>query len=93
MEKVLYRIKVKKYMTEKASYNFDFMEKYNNNEPMPLRIMFGEITKETKGMVFKKKLVIFAFIPKNYCSLCITNIFILLNIRKEWCEIIDSKTT
>lgn len=52
MKKQLYKIKVKKYMTRKSTPYFDFMKKYNNDEPMPLRIMFGEITKETKGMVF-----------------------------------------
>ena len=46
-----YRIKVKKYMTEKASPQFDFMAKWNNNEPMPLRMMTGTIDKETRGMV------------------------------------------
>lgn len=46
-----YRIKVKKYMTEKASPQFDFMAKWNNNEPMPLRMMTGTVDKETRGMV------------------------------------------
>lgn len=45
------RITVKKYMTEKASVGFDFMEKWNNNEPMPLRTMTGKVLQETKGMV------------------------------------------
>ena len=49
--KTEYRIKVRKYMTEKASPQFDFMAKWNNNEPMPLRIMTGTIDKETRGMV------------------------------------------
>lgn len=46
----IYRIEVRKYMTEKASPEFDFMRKYNNDNPMPLRTMFGEILEETKGM-------------------------------------------
>ena len=46
-----YRIKVKKYMTEKASPQFDFMAKWNENNPMPLRIMVGTVDKETRGMV------------------------------------------
>ena len=45
------RITVKKYMTEKASPNFDFMLKWNNNIPMPLRTMTGKVLQETKGMV------------------------------------------
>ena len=47
-----YRITVKKYMTEKASPQFDFMAKWNEDVPMPLRIMTGTIEKETKGMVY-----------------------------------------
>lgn len=46
-----YRITVKKYMTQKASPDFDFMAKWNNDEPMPLRTMTGTIDEETKGMV------------------------------------------
>ena len=49
-----YRITVKKYMTEKASPSFDFMAKWNNDEPMPLRMMTGYIDKETRGMVHMK---------------------------------------
>ena len=46
-----YRVSVKRYMTQKASPEFDFMAKWNNNEPMPLRTMVGKINKETRGMV------------------------------------------
>lgn len=45
------RITVKKYMTEKATPQFDFMAKWNNDNPMPLRTMTGRILKETPGMV------------------------------------------
>lgn len=48
------KIKVKSYMTKKATPEFDFMEKWNNNNPMPLRIMVGEKIKETPGMVYMK---------------------------------------
>ena len=47
-----YRITVKRYMTKPASPEFDFMEKWNNNNPMPLVTMVGEKLKETKGMVY-----------------------------------------
>lgn len=47
-----YRITVKKYMTEPATPRFDFMEKWNGNNPMPLRMMTGTIEKETRGMVY-----------------------------------------
>lgn len=49
-----YKITVKKYMTQKTEpgSSFDFMEKWNNNNPMPLRTMQGWIEKETRGMVY-----------------------------------------
>ena len=53
-EQKQYKITVKKYMTETASPSFDFMAKWNNNTPMPLRTMTGTIEKETKGMVYMK---------------------------------------
>lgn len=46
-----YRITVRKYMTEKSSPEFDFMLKWNNDVPMPLRTMTGVILQETRGMV------------------------------------------
>lgn len=46
-----YVIKVKRYMTRPASPSFDFMDKWNNGVPMPMRIMVGKKLKETKGMV------------------------------------------
>lgn len=49
-----YKITVKKYMTQPASPTFDFMQKWNNNTPMPLRTMVGTIEKETPGMVYMK---------------------------------------
>ena len=49
-----YRITVKKYMTEKSSPGFDFMAKWNKDNPMPLRTMTGTIEKETRGMVYMK---------------------------------------
>ena len=45
-------ITVKAYMTRKATPDFDFMEKWNNNKPMPMRVMVGRKIKETKGMVY-----------------------------------------
>ena len=52
--KIEYRITVKKYMTEKSTPGFDFMTKFNNDNPMPLRTMTGTIEKETRGMVYMK---------------------------------------
>ena len=47
-----YKITVKKYMTEPATANFDFQDKWNNGNPMPLCIMQGEVIKETRGMYY-----------------------------------------
>jgi len=45
-----FRITVKQYMTKKSEPQFDFMAKWNNDVPMPLRTMTGTIDKETRGM-------------------------------------------
>lgn len=47
-------ITVKPYMTMKSTPEFDFMAKWNNDNPMPLRIMKGVKIKETPGMVYMK---------------------------------------
>lgn len=49
-----YVITVKQYMTKKSSPGFDFMAKWNDDNPMPLRTMIGTIEKETRGMVYMK---------------------------------------
>ena len=49
-----YRITVKQYMTQEATPSFDFMAKWNNNKPMPIRTMVGTVEKETRGMVYMK---------------------------------------
>lgn len=49
-----YIITVKQYMTRQATPEFDFMAKWNNNIPMPLRTMVGTIEKETPGMLYMK---------------------------------------
>lgn len=45
-------VTVKKYMTQKATPGFDFMAKFNDDNPMPMRIMQGTVEKETRGMVY-----------------------------------------
>lgn len=47
-----YEITVKKYMTEPSTSTFDFQDKWNNGNPMPLCIMQGEVIKETRGMYY-----------------------------------------
>ena len=39
-------------MTEPATSTFDFQDKWNNGNPMPLCIMQGEVIKETRGMYY-----------------------------------------
>lgn len=45
-------VTVKPYMTQKSTPGFDFMDKWNDNKPMPLRTMVGVVEKSTKGMVY-----------------------------------------
>ena len=53
-DKQEYRFTVKGYMCKEATPEFDFMLKWNNNVPMPMRTMVGTIEKETRGMVYAK---------------------------------------
>lgn len=46
----VYRVEVRQYMTKESTPEFDFMQKWNNNIPMPMRIMVGTYDKETRGM-------------------------------------------
>lgn len=49
-----YKIKVKSYMTKKATPQFEFMAKWNNDVPMPKETMTGyfDDNKQTRGMVY-----------------------------------------
>lgn len=47
IDDTIYRIKVRQYMTKQ----WDFNDKWNNGQPMPMRVMVGKVLKETKGMV------------------------------------------
>ena len=49
-----HRILVKSYMTKKSTPDFDFMLKWNNDNPMPMKAMQGTVEKETRGMVYMK---------------------------------------
>lgn len=48
----VYKITVRQYMTRPSAPGFDFMAKWNNDNPMPMRTMVGTIEKETSGMVY-----------------------------------------
>jgi len=66
----LYKIKVKQYMIKPSCPEFDFHEKWNNNIPMPMRIMVGRKLQETKGMI---KMELWGDITEeqtNYCMKC-----------------------
>lgn len=62
-----YKIFVKQYMTKKAEPSFDFMAKWNNDVPMPYRLMIGEKIKETRGMVYMK---LHADITEKQATMC-----------------------
>ena len=49
---IVYRITVRQYMTKPSNPSFDFMAKWNNDNPMPMRTMVGTVEKETSGMVY-----------------------------------------
>ena len=46
-----YLIKVQQYMTKPSTPDFNFQSRWNNDVPMPFRIMKGRVLKETRGMV------------------------------------------
>ena len=48
----VYKITVRQYMTKPSNPSFDFMAKWNNDNPMPMRTMVGTVEKETSGMVY-----------------------------------------
>ena len=48
----IYKITVRQYMTRPSAVGFDFMQKWNDNIPMPMRTMVGTVEKETSGMVY-----------------------------------------
>lgn len=45
-----YIIAVRQYMTKPASKDFDFQMRWNNDIPMPMRVMAGKVIQETRGM-------------------------------------------
>lgn len=63
-----YVIKVKQWMTKKASPEFDFMSHWNGDTPMPMRVMRGRVLKETRGMVYME--LIAEPHKTDYCMRC-----------------------
>lgn len=48
---VITKVVVKSYMLKRATPQFDFMSKWNNDNPMPTDTMYGYVTSDTRGMV------------------------------------------
>lgn len=66
--KVQYNVLVKPWMTQKSNGTFNFMMTWNNDVPMPLRFMSGNINKETQGMF---NMTLHGVAQKtNMCSVC-----------------------
>ena len=65
-----YKITVKQYMTKKAEPTFDFMAKWNNDNPMPYRTMIGTKVKETRGMVYMNLHADMTEEQTSYCMCC-----------------------
>lgn len=63
-----YIIQVREYMTKKGNAEFDFHRRYNNDVPMPFRIMEGTVLEETRGMVKMSCLVV--PLQTSICSRC-----------------------
>ena len=64
---VEYDVYVKSYMLNKSTDDFNFMRVWNNDIPMPLRLMRGEIIQESRSM-YKMKL--HGIVNKTICSRC-----------------------
>lgn len=48
-----YIVRVKRWMTQKTTDDsFDFMRHWNQNIPMPMRVMRGRVLSETRGMLY-----------------------------------------
>lgn len=67
---VIYSIEVRQYMTKPSTPDFDFMKKWNNDVPMPLRNMVGTVEKETRGMYFMKLKADTSFNTVQCCMRC-----------------------
>lgn len=64
-----YIVRVKKWMTqETTSADFDFMKRWNDNIPMPFRVMRGRVLSETRGMVFMELRA--CVLKTDYCMRC-----------------------
>lgn len=53
-DSTVYRVTVKQYMTRQSTPEFNFHDKWNQGNPMPMRTMEGTVLQETNGMVKMK---------------------------------------
>jgi hypothetical protein len=64
-----YIVKVKSWMTKATTDDsFDFMRHWNQNIPMPLRVMRGRVLSETRGMVYMELRA--CALKTDYCMKC-----------------------
>lgn len=66
----VYKITVRQYMTKPSNPSFDFMAKWNNDNPMPMRTMVGTVEKETSGMVYMNLRGDITSTVTEYCMKC-----------------------
>ena len=66
----VYKITVRQYMTKPSNPSFDFMAKWNNDNPMPMRTMVGTVEKETSGMVYMHLHGDITATTTQYCMKC-----------------------
>lgn len=64
-----YIVKVKHWMTQVTTDDsLDFMRKWNNDVPMPFRVMRGRVLSETRGMVYMELRA--CALRTDYCMRC-----------------------
>lgn len=64
---IIYSIKVRPYMTQPSTLDFNFHDKWNKGIPMPMRIMVGRKLQETNGLV---KMELWGEIVKGAAPVC-----------------------
>jgi hypothetical protein len=64
-----YIVRVKRWMTQETTDDsFDFMRHWNQNIPMPLRVMRGRVLSETRGMLYMELRA--CPLKTDYCMRC-----------------------
>lgn len=63
-----YIVRVKQWMTQPKGDGVDFMYHWNNNIPMPFRVMRGRVLSETRGMLYMELRA--CTLRTDYCMKC-----------------------